>query len=663
MITDFNTNPKIYFINSKIHNLHADFAAATGITQFGSNVIKGQVIYHPKNISNNGTEGTFAFNFSNGHGKDFSVVQKTNELLAANMPFLQNNLSYFVTENSEDEYSRDSLLFEQSRVAVLFEKDVYSNIDYWGLNQTEGYGLFRRVQLDEIPRERDIVMYDALPNSLPRVAGIITSVFQTPLSHVNLRAIQNKVPNAFIRDPLAIDSIANLLDKYIYFKTEQDGYIIREATVEEVNNWFDKSRPTQAQTPPLNLEHQSILALNQIDFSMYDGFGAKCANVATMGTFNFPDSTIPDGYGVPFYFYQEFMKQNGFFDVVRRISTRADFKEDRNVRDQLLSDLRNRIKSASMPIWMLNELESMHRMFPSGTSVRCRSSSNNEDLPGFNGAGLYSSKTQHPDEGHISKSIKQVYASLWNLRAYEEREFYKVDHYISSMGVLCHPNYSNEKSNGVGVSQDPIYNTDSTFYLNTQVGDELITNPDNFSIAEEILLNREASANDYVVVQRSNLIKVDSLILSRDQLNRMRTYLTVIHNEFEKLYGAEGNSTFAMDIEYKVTSNNRLIIKQARPWVDYEPAPTPLVLNLNSSELFAFPNPAENQIYLACNNCQLNKVKITDLSGRKVFDKEVLIESNSISSIQITTLPPGIYVISGFSSNGDLFAATKFIKI
>jgi hypothetical protein len=63
--------------------------------------------------------------------------------------------------------------------------------------------------LNETPGSRDIVLYDALPNSLPRVGGIITSVIQTPLSHDNLSAIQDDFPNAYIKDHLSIHSINN----------------------------------------------------------------------------------------------------------------------------------------------------------------------------------------------------------------------------------------------------------------------------------------------------------------------------------------------------------------------------------------------------------------------------------------------------------------------
>ena len=79
----------------------------------------------------------------------------------------------------------------------------------------------------------------------------------------------------------------------------------------------------------------------------------------------------------------------------------------------------------------------MHATFPEGTSLRYRSSTNNEDLPNFNGAGLYDSKTQHPEETEedgISKSLKQVYASLWNSRAFIERDFHRMRPHRDSNG-------------------------------------------------------------------------------------------------------------------------------------------------------------------------------------------------------------------------------------
>ena len=656
IIVDFDSIPKIYFINSSNHNLHADFATTIGIDYAGNHVKKGQIIYHPSNVSNNGTLGTFAFNYSNGHPQNFDVVQKTHELLAANMSFSENNLSYFITANNESDYYLDSTLFNNSRIPVLFESEIYDGLDYWGLNQAQGFGFFRQTSLEETPGAKDIVLYESLPNALPRVGGIMTSVIQTPLSHVNLRAIQNKIPNAFIRNPLSIDSISDLLNDYIYYKVENDNFFIRKATLEEVNKWYENIRPNKEQTPPLNLNYKSILPLDNIRFIMYDGFGAKTTNIATLRTFNFPDKTIPEGFGVPFYFYQEFMKYNNFFEEIDSMINNPSFKSDRNIRNDILKSLRKKIKKAEMPDWMMNQLSDMHLLFPQNTPVRCRSSSNNEDLAGFNGAGLYDSKTQHPDEGHISKSIKQVYASLWNLRAFEERDFYRVNHFVTSMGVLCHPNYSNEKSNSVAISSDPVYNSDNTFYLNSQLGADLITNPDNNSIPEEILLDKESG---YIVIEHSSFLPNDTTIMSEAHLDQLRKFLSVIHNEFEILYDAENNNSFSMDIECKITSNNQLIIKQARPWVAYTPTKKYFFDYL---ELKVYPNPAQKYLIVQCNSCNLINIKITDIMGQKIQENIIRNSDNSIHKISVQNLPAGIYVLSGFGDNNQLYDSKKFIK-
>lgn len=645
----FSPNPQVYFMNTNTHALHADFANFMGEDHLAPGTIKGQVVFHPTVLANNGVLGTYAFNYSNGESKDFEIVQRTQELVAANMPYLTNNLSYFVNVANEIDYNNDIALYQDSRIPILLESDVYGSVDYWGLNQKEGYGFFRQIGPNEVPGSKDIVLYDALPNTLPRVGGIMTSVFQTPLSHVNLRAIQDKIPNAFIRDPLDIDSIADLLNSYVYYNVGQSNYTIREATLDEVNAWYEALRPTESQAPPLNLDFTSIKSLDSITFPMYDGFGAKVANVATMRTFGFDDGTVPYGFGVPFYFYMEFMEYNGFFDEIAAIIADPLFLADRDVRDVKLEEFREKIEDAEMPYWMLEQLAEMHASFPFGTSVRCRSSTNNEDLPGFSGAGLYDSKTQHPDEGHISKSIKQIYASLWNLRAYEERDFYRVDHFRTAMGVLCHPNFADELVNGVGVSSDPIYQTKNTFYWNTQLASELITNPTGNERAEELLVKRYPNGgnDDFAVLQYSSLLNHDSLLMTSAQRGQLRTYLGIIHDEFQRLYHAENNPTFAMDIEYKITSDNRLTIKQARPWVSYR-TETSTENNASDCELLIYPNPAEDFINVQYDYCSLTSVRISDYTGRTIIEKEATHELSSNVHIYVDDLSPGMYIVTGY---------------
>jgi len=630
--------PKVYFINSNTYIIHASFWSGIGASVTGDDS-SGEIVFNPNDILPNGSIGSYSFNFSFGDAYDFEATQRTYELLVASMPFLQNNMNHFIGQSSENNhlnnYAED---FEGSRIEVALESDVFAEVNYIPFHEAEGYGFFKHMQdLNETPGSRDIVLYDALPNSLPRVGGIITSVIQTPLSHVNLRAIQDNVPNAYIAEPLAIDSIANLLGNYIYYKVENEQFEIREATLNEVNNWYEDLRPTEPQIPVRDLSITEIMPLEDINFEMSSSFGAKCSNVATMRSFDFPEGTIPDGFGIPFYYYDEFMQFNNFYEEAQVMINNPAFQNDINFRTERLKDFRRDIKDAPMPQWMMEDLQAMHDDFPEGTAVRCRSSTNNEDLPGFSGAGLYTSKTQHLDEGHISKSIKQVYASMWNFRAYEERDFYRIDHFMAAMGVLCHPNFQEEKSNGVGISIDPIYKTEDTFYLNTQVGESLITNPDPNSVPEEILLYQNPTqGGGYLVLRLSNLVNPGELVMDQVYLDQMREYLTTIHDEFSILYDVVGAEGFGMDIEYKVTAQDQLAIKQARPWVsfwadingDYDLGVSAIVEPLSSSTL---------------GNSELVTATITNfgLNDMSDFEIELLINDQPVESLTISqTIPP-----------------------
>ncbi len=563
--------PGVYFQNTNTYNSHFDFLPAIGIDPYMPGLLSGYLDYVPRFFAADGSPGLYVYMLN--YGQPFSLVDLSHTMLAASMPLLEDDLAYYMPNDKLPAYQHELTLYEASRINLVFDEDIAPESDFSSLNEAEGYGFLRIMDLEESPNPRDVVIYDALPNELPRVAGIITTVPQTPLSHVNLRAVQDGVPNAYIGDAYR-SHINSFVGKYIRYEVTKYDYSIRVATRAEIDAHFASSRPGKKQTPQRDLTVTEITPLGEIGFENWKAFGVKAANVAVLGTFDFPEGTVPDGFAVPFYFYDEFMKHNGFYDDIKEMLADAGFQADLGVQESKLKKLRKAIKKGKTPQWITDALTEMNELFPEGTNRRYRSSTNNEDLPGFNGAGLYDSKTQKPkeDEEDIAKSLKQVYASLWNFRAFTERDFHRIDHLAAAMGVLVHPNYSDELANGVAVSFNPVYSgiRDGWYYVNTQLGEDLVTNPDALSVPEEILLN---PAGGYFVLRTSNQKPPGQLLMSNDQLDQLRRHLAVIHKKFAELYNPGSDEDFAMEIEFKITSENVLAIKQARPWV-FGPART-----------------------------------------------------------------------------------------
>lgn len=431
------------------------------------------------------------------------------------------------------------------------------------LNRAVGYGRLRVMELGERPDPLNVVVYDALPNEMPRVAGVITTVMQTPLSHVNLRAIQDRIPNAVVTNALEREEIQELIGRYVRYEVNEAGYTIVAATQAEVEAHHERGRPTTKQIPQRNLAITSITPLDDVTFDQWNAFGVKSANVATLRTFRMANVVVPDGFAVPFWFYDEFMRRNGLYDVAKAMMANPKFTSDPDFQDTELKGFRELIKDSSMPKELSDELERVRAQFPAEQPIRCRSSTNNEDLPGFSGAGLYDSKTQHVDEGPLDKCVKQVFASVWNLRAYLEREYYRVDHLTTAMGVLLIPNTENEQVNGVAVSTDPVYNEPNAYYVNAQLGENLVTNPDALAVPEELLLYGEGTMD---IVSRSSLVAPGKTLLTADHVKTLREALGVIHSRFADLYEVEAGEKFAMEIEFKVLENGRFQIKQARTW-------------------------------------------------------------------------------------------------
>ena len=302
--------PSFYFINTKTHPTHQTFLDDRSINR--QRVILGAILYRQNLVAPDGSQGVYLYSFNTlPYRHSFSLMERTHTLLAASMPLLEDNLALYVRNRQLPDIQADLPLYRESRINLVFDGDSYSGIDFLALNPGVGYGRLQVLDPDGRPHPRNIVIYEALPNELPRVAGIITTVPQTPLSHVNLRAVQDGIPNAYIRDIRDDPAVAPLIGSYVRYEVTEDGYSIRAATKEEVDAHYEASRP-QPQTPERDLSVTEITPLSEIGFDDWRTFGVKAANVAVLGTLDFPEGAVPEGFAIPFHFYDEFMKANGF---------------------------------------------------------------------------------------------------------------------------------------------------------------------------------------------------------------------------------------------------------------------------------------------------------------------------------------------------------------
>ena len=515
--------PRLYFQNTNAHRLHQDFLDSVGLRQ-DQGSFRGQVIYDPSMVAADGSQGVYRIRAAGTlyYTRDsLGLVTRVYTLLAAGMPLLTHNLAWWIPGDALLQLQSEMPMYRASRMNLVFDEDIYTAASFEALNPGEGYGLLRSMDPDDLPRSRDVVIYETLPNELPRVAGIISTVPQTPLSHINLRATQDRIPNAYIPGALANPAIAPLIGSYVHYRVTADGWQLRAATTEQVLDYYESSRPAATQTPERNLTVTTIKPLSQIGFNDWNAFGVKAANVAVLGTLGFPAGTVPRGFAIPFYFYDEFMKANDLYEAVQTMLDDRTFQTNFDKQVDELKKLRKKIRGADTPQWIIDALTAMHATYPEGQSLRYRSSTNNEDLPGFNGAGLYDSQTQKPSEtveDGIDKSLKQAYASLWNFRAFTEREFFRVDHMAAAMGVLVHPNYKDELVNGVAVSVDPAYGTENSYYFNSQIGEDLVTNPDAYSVPEEILSHNDGT---YTVVAVSSQAPSGQLLMTEAQMSQL----------------------------------------------------------------------------------------------------------------------------------------------
>ena len=131
---------------------------------------------------------------------------------------------------------------------------------------------------------------------------------------------------------------------------------------------------------------------------------------------------MPPGFTIPFFYYDQFLKENKLDDAIYQMLNDQKFVHDPAYRRAYLTKMRERFQQGTINAELRAEmLRRLHAEFP-GKGVFARSSTNSEDLPNFNGAGLYTSMPNLRSDEQLMEGIKTVWASVWNFEAYEARE-------------------------------------------------------------------------------------------------------------------------------------------------------------------------------------------------------------------------------------------------
>jgi hypothetical protein len=422
-----------------------------------------------------------------------------------------------------------------------------------------------------------IVVTDEVPNDLPLVGGLVTEAFQTPLSHVGILSKNRGTPNMALVDARHDARLAPFLEKLVRLEVTGVGFDLREATTAEAQADWDLHRPRgPRQAPRLDTSVRALVDLQGRGLPDLPLIGAKAAQLAETMTIVSkaagcpgPIPTPAGGFAVPVVHSLEHFQASGAADVLARWRADPAFAVNPSVRAKGLAEVRAAIMAHPVEPTLVASIETTAGQRFGRARFRMRSSSNTEDLPGFSGAGLYTSISGAVgDPKHrVADGLRVVWASLWEQRAYDERELALIDHSKAAMGVLVHDAFDQvERANGVAVSRDVLDPTNAEAYsINAQAGEASVTNPAPGVTSDQIVYTPYfVPPADY----RSKSSLASGPVLTTAEMARLTCSLGAIRDHFQPLLDPAGkNRWFTMEVEFKFIDDDRkFFIKQARPY-------------------------------------------------------------------------------------------------
>ena len=498
-IIDRRFKNKIYYVNSQKYRFHKDFLLANYL------VARGEDVFTPVYINQDRRfiVGTVAF--------QKPIEKFTFELWEGDLasPELI-KLAYDTINNSFFEpvaYKPNSIKQDEASaklgISRISADEIQKNQEYLALNTGKAVGRVHIIEkLDDTVEigDNEILILKELPINLPQVRGIIIAKPSTPLSHINILARGWGIPNVYIKDA---DKLFKELDTYVIeFDANLTDYKYKRADLETVKKEFVDPEEAVA---PSDLKVTKLASIREMRKQDSIAYGGKSANLGEMINAKNPNITVPDGFTVPFYWYDKFMRENGFDDKIGDLMNDIDFVHNPRIRRQKLEEFRQAIINAKFDESLKTEIINKWKTELGSQGVFVRSSSNAEDLPNFSGAGLYSSVANVKTDEKVIEAVKKVWASLWNFEAYEARVRNYVNQNEVYMSALIQVGL-NMDSGGVLITKDPFDpENKNAVYISAVWGHNDPVTANKF-VPEQILYNPKSNAVQILTLSQQNSV-------------------------------------------------------------------------------------------------------------------------------------------------------------
>jgi hypothetical protein len=518
-------------------------------------------------------------------------------------------------------------------VPMLMPDELRSGLGAEVYSEGESYGYLRIVPEGEPIDEyapRDVLIASSAPNDISIVSGLITANPQSLHSHVSLRLREKHIPSASVPGIYRNAFVQTLQDRLVHIVATEDDVEIEPARLEDAEAFWESTRPS---LPPLRSDLE-VTAFEGFATLRHDGavaYGTKAANLGELHRVLGEEQRV-EGFGIPFSAYAAFIEHNGLAAQVDDLLQDERITTDRAYLTQQLKALRDAIKAGELPSALASELRAAAIDALGAGAItqrlRFRSSTNAEDLEALSGAGLYDSKSgciaddedddalgpsrclsdedaayyqaaleatqaelaDHPERTWLSariadyqqelseeksaaEALAKVWASLWTLRAFEERAYYDLDHRDVYMGIAVNPAFVGEQLDAVVVTNVAAGDSGARVYrVVTQVAEVGVVRPDDpTAVPETLVFQRgadDALESLEVLVRSSFATRAQDSLWSMAQLEELAAALYLIQDRFEADVYPE-TRPLALDLELKLTREGHISIKQARPY----PAP------------------------------------------------------------------------------------------